>query len=88
MKGQCDKHGCSELLCGCPTFKLEDRSEKLLELCERFVRDQKIRCEETIHQTDRVILNAPEFIEKVCEIVGYHNDGQEDSSYEDEEDDE
>ena len=24
MKAQCDKHGCSELLCGCPAELLND----------------------------------------------------------------
>ena len=26
MKAQCDLHGCSELLCGCPVENLEDNS--------------------------------------------------------------
>jgi hypothetical protein len=24
MKGQCDEHGCKEMLCGCPVSELED----------------------------------------------------------------
>ena len=27
MKSQCDKHGCSELLCGCSTQELESNSD-------------------------------------------------------------
>ena len=46
--------------------------------CLEFVETQQITCQETIHQTDRVIENAYGFIEEVCEIVGY-------KEYEDEE---
>lgn len=27
MKAQCDQHGCSELLCGCPAQELESNSD-------------------------------------------------------------
>ena len=43
----------------------------LLELCQKFVRDNGISCPEAIYQTDRVIENAYEFIEAICELVGY-----------------
>lgn len=46
--------------------------------CLEFVEAQHITCQETIHQTDRVIENAYGFIEDVCDIVGY-------KEYEDEE---
>ena len=39
--------------------------------CEQFIRSHNITCEETVYQSDRVILNAYEFIEGVCDIVGY-----------------
>lgn len=48
---------------------MEDR---LTEIVKEFVREQRIYCPETIYQTDRVIVNAYEFIEKLCEVVGYH----------------
>lgn len=48
------------------------RDDALLAHCEKFIRDQQITCSEAVHQTDRVIENAYEFIEGVCEIVGYH----------------
>lgn len=41
------------------------------EICRRFIADQEITCPETIYQTDRVIENAPEFIEQICELIGY-----------------
>jgi GTP-dependent phosphoenolpyruvate carboxykinase len=51
---------------------------KLRTLCEQFVQDQRIYCPESIYQTDRVIQNAYEFIEKVCDIVGYLDTEDED----------
>lgn len=53
----------------------------LFNLCETFVRDNEITCPEAIYQMDHVISNAHEFIEEVCNIVGYasHRDhGDED----------
>jgi len=44
----------------------------LLDLCEKFVNDQRISCPEAVYQTDRVIENAYDFITEVCEIVGYY----------------
>jgi hypothetical protein len=39
--------------------------------CREFIAKQGITCAETIYQVDRVMENAAEFIEGVCEIVGY-----------------
>ena len=44
--------------------------------CREFIAAQRITCPETIYQTDRVIENAYEFIEGVCERVGYAGDGE------------
>lgn len=44
---------------------------ELLNLCMRFIEDNKISCPETIYQSDRVIENAYEFIHEICELVGY-----------------
>lgn len=46
-------------------------ARKLWQLCEQFVQDQNIHCAETVYQSDRVIENAYEFIEQICDIVGY-----------------
>ena len=40
--------------------------------CQQFIEDQSIECAETIGQTDRVIEHAYDFIEGVCDLVGYH----------------
>ena len=50
----------------------DKRDDALLAHCEKFIRDQRIHCPEAVHQTDRVIENAYEFIEGICNIVGYH----------------
>jgi hypothetical protein len=42
--------------------------------CLEFVEAQQIGCPEIIYQTDWVIENAYEFIEDVCDIVGYKED--------------
>lgn len=47
---------------------------ELFNLCQDFIRDNKIRCAEDIYQKDRVIENAYNFIEEICEIVGYHEE--------------
>ena len=53
------------------TALTEKEMNDLHALCLKFINDQKIDCAETIHQTDWVIENAYEFIEDICEIVGY-----------------
>lgn len=72
---QVDKTG---ELCGgnCP-WRDEDGEavidkDRLWWMCRRFVDEQKITCKESVYQCDNVILNAPEFIGRVCDIVGYH----------------
>ena len=47
------------------------KEQQLFELCKKFIEDQNIGCAETIYQTDWVIENAYEFIEDICNIVGY-----------------
>lgn len=47
-------------------------NQELYNLCKQFVEDNKISCPETVHQCDRVIINSYDFIEKMCDIVGYY----------------
>lgn len=44
---------------------------ELYTLCKSFVDEHVITCPESIHQTDRVIVDAYSLIEKICDIVGY-----------------
>lgn len=39
-----------------------------------FIDEQEISCVEAIGQCDRVILNAYDFIEGCCDVVGYWED--------------
>jgi hypothetical protein len=48
------------------------KQKKLVLLCNKFIKDNKITCAESVYQTDRVIENAYEFIKQICEIAGYH----------------
>lgn len=50
---------------------IDDKTLRLQELCQRFIRENQIGCPETIYQCDWVEENAPEFIQRICEIVGY-----------------
>lgn len=50
---------------------------RLWDLCEKFVIEQKIICPESIYQCDNVMENSLEFISKVCDIVGFHDDIEE-----------
>lgn len=51
---------------------------ELLEATKQFMNAQKITCEETIYQSDRVIENAYDFIAELCEIVGYPDEDEAD----------
>lgn len=50
--------------------KLDDVN-KLWTLCKKFVETQQITCAESVYQSDRVIENAYELIEEICNLVGY-----------------
>lgn len=54
------------------------RKEKLVEWCEKFIHDHNISCAEVIHQTDKVIEDAYDFIEGICDILGYIDDEESD----------
>ena len=45
---------------------------ELMDHITAFIRDNEITCAETVYQKDSVIANAYEFIEGLCNIVGYH----------------
>ena len=49
----------------------EKELTELHRICLDFIEKKKITCPETIYQTDRVIEGAYEFIQDICDIVGY-----------------
>ena len=54
--------------------------EDLWNLCKNFIEKYDISCPEVVYQSDRVIENAYELIEKICDLIGYveENDYEED----------
>jgi hypothetical protein len=46
----------------------------LYSVCVKFIEDQNINCGEAVYQNDNVILNACQFIEQICDIVGYDDE--------------
>ena len=58
--------------------KNQSSKTALWKFCQAFIAEQEISCADAVSQCDRVIENAYEFIEGVCEIVGYHDDGDDD----------
>lgn len=50
---------------------VREKQNELWEHVKAFVDRQNITCSETVYQSDRVILNAYEFIDRACEIVGF-----------------
>jgi len=52
----------------------EQAKQKLWDLCQSFVKDQKVSCSECVWQSDRVIENAYELIDKMCKLVGFFKD--------------
>lgn len=51
-------------------------SLELLNLVREFIKDNQISCAEAVTQSDSVIQNSYEFIEKLCDVAGYHEDGE------------
>lgn len=45
--------------------------DMLRSICSDFIRENNITCAEKIYQSDTVIQNAYEFIEMICDEVGY-----------------
>jgi hypothetical protein len=50
---------------------MEDKKQKLWNIVENFIKKEKIYCPEAITQSDNVIVNAYDFIEECCNVVGY-----------------
>jgi hypothetical protein len=68
----CTKPGCCPNPGACEAEAGEQGvAQELVEHCRQFIRDQGIHGPETIYQCDGVVLNALEFVQGVCDIVGY-----------------
>ena len=51
-------------------------SDKLLEVCKKFVNDNHISCPDAIGQCDWIIENAYQLIHDICDIVGYYEEDE------------
>lgn len=65
--------GCAVVVMEERTMDADEKMRRLWNLCEHFIYENRIGCAETIFQVDSVAENSPEFIECVCNIVGYSN---------------
>ena len=45
-------------------------------IVKKFIEDNRIRSGEFVYQQDCVSENSLEFIESLCEVVGYYEDGE------------
>jgi len=54
-------------------------TEELLKVCMDFIQKYEITCPEVIYQSDRVITNSQELIEKICNVIGYYELDEEDT---------
>lgn len=52
------------------TLTYTEQKIKLYDLCLKFIDKNDLTCAETTCE-DRVYENAPEFVQRICEIVGY-----------------
>ena len=61
-----------------PTITISEQtiaeSLALRTLVKKFIEDNKICCAESVYQCDRVSENSLEFIESLCEVVGYYEE--------------
>lgn len=48
-----------------------EKFNELFTVCEKFIIDNNILCAEEVWQSDRIVENSYEFIERICNIVGY-----------------
>ena len=50
-------------------------TKEIEDVVKKFIDDNNIDCAETIYQVDKVIENAYDFIQELCELVGYKENG-------------
>jgi hypothetical protein len=52
--------------------------QQLSEIVKEFVARHRLSCAESIYQTDGAIEAAYEFIERLCDVVGYYQEDTDD----------
>lgn len=48
--------------------------KQLLIICRKFIKEHQIVSPESCYQMDGVIEAAPDFVEQICNLVGYWDD--------------
>jgi hypothetical protein len=51
---------------------MHNKEQRVLRLVQRFIAHHYLTCAESVWQSDNVREAAPEFIEALCEVAGYH----------------
>jgi hypothetical protein len=51
--------------------KKTDPKDVLWDMCQAWIAEREITCAESVYQCDQIALDSLEFIESVCDIVGY-----------------
>ena len=50
------------------------KAEELWNYVQNYIKDNEISCAEAVQQVDSLRIDASNFMEKCCDIVGYHED--------------
>ena len=57
-----------------------DVAFKVADIVREFIEKNDVNCPENIYQSDLVSENAAEFIERLCEVVGYKEEAEDEPS--------
>jgi hypothetical protein len=57
-----------------------ERTKQLWHVCRSYIEDLEITCPEAIYQKDGITQTSLEFVEQICEIVGYHEQVNDETS--------
>jgi len=47
------------------------KEQELFKLCTKFIEDNKISHAEQVYQNDKLVTKYYQFVESICDIVGY-----------------
>lgn len=62
-----------EISAACDAIDAQMASDaKLRGVCMEFVEHHRITCGEAIYQRDAIYEKAPELVESICQVIGYH----------------
>jgi hypothetical protein len=53
------------------------KEQELFKLCSKFIEDNNISWAEQVYQNDRLVTQYYQFVESICDIVGYQATNEE-----------